>query len=234
MRSTDLRRTSCSSTLRNRIKHSVHSLELVKKTKLARRGESNTTRAIAVDTPSTTFSDWRDKKGIGSNALKIEEIDNIRGTVATRDIKKGDTLVELPKKATLFTAEGDKCPFPELVSEKVWESLEGDKWPARVALCLINQRKLGADSDFFPYINQLPKDYATLPTFTPGQLKQLQYPPVLQEVKDQQKFLEDVRKTLKGTGISSKDIDWAMGAVLSRVFSGQLDPGLKARYSPAD
>eukprot|EP00959_Pyramimonas_sp_CCMP1952_P055113 1152252-Pyramimonas_sp.AAC.1 len=71
-----------------------------------------------------------------------------------------------------------ECPFPEFVKEEYWNGLVGEKQGlVRLALALLFEKNKGASSAFHPYIQQLPKEFYTLTTFSSNELKELQYPP---------------------------------------------------------
>lgn len=63
-------------------------------------------------------------------------------------------------------------------------AVPSELWGARLALALLAQRVLGAESPFAPYIANLPLGFPGLPMFFPKPaLDALQYPPVLAQVR---------------------------------------------------
>jgi hypothetical protein len=152
-------------------------------------------------------------------------------------VKPDDALVELPRSACICIGENAKCPFPDFVNEEHWDNLVGEKQGlVRLALALLFEKNKGTASTFHPYIQQLPKEFFTLTTFSKSELKELQYPPVLALVEVEKKFVQDayrrLRKECPKTKVAVEEFEWAMHVVNSRVFSGQLDPKLKSRLLP--
>ena len=117
---------------------------------------------------------WGKSKGMSWSSWKVGEINGIRGAVATCNIKEGDVLVRAPPQALLMVSPGETCPLPpEFIDAKYWDSMQ-DYWNVRLALRLLYEVRLGADSQWKPYIDVMPASFSTPINWSDRELSELQ------------------------------------------------------------
>jgi histone-lysine N-methyltransferase SETD3 len=106
------------------------------------------------------------------------------GLVATRPLRAGERLIELPARCLLTyddSGSGGTGTDPRLTAliAKVPEEL----WGGRLALALLAERAAGASSAFAPYVAALPVGFAGIPVFFGREaLEAVDYPPVVEQV----------------------------------------------------
>jgi DNA-binding phage protein len=154
--------------------------------------------------------------------------DLYRGVKATADIRSEDDLVRLPRAACMLVIEGQENPHEEYISNELWAKAGDERWALRVALVLLYEKSLGRQSKFYEYIEQLPKSFENLGTWTEGEVRELQYSVGEKFAKEQRMENEKAceliqnyaRDGLKTT--AEEEVIWALDVVRSRVFSGKL------------
>ncbi|CAI2166878.1 9917_t:CDS:10, partial [Funneliformis geosporum] len=103
----------------------------------------------------TNFREWLKRKGFPKTNLTLAEFqDTGRGMMATRNINAGEIIISVPKKF-LLTRESLKDQL----------SRHSMKFTAHqfIALYLILEYKKGKQSNIYPYIDMLPKDFDNMP-----------------------------------------------------------------------
>ena len=168
--------------------------------------------------------------------------DLYRGVKATSDISAGDDLVRLPRRATMLVIEGQKNPHETFISDELWAKAGDERWALRVALVLLYEKSLGRDSKFHEYIEQLPKSFENLGTWTEEEIRELQYSIGEKLAKEQrlenEKAYELIREYAREdsslSSIEKEEVNWALDVVRSRVFSGKIadQEALKRKLLP--
>ena len=162
-----------------------------------------------------------------SAAVGEDGNDLYRGVKATADIRSEDDLVRLPRAACMLVIEGQENPHEEYISNELWAKAGDERWALRVALVLLYEKSLGRQSKFYEYIEQLPKSFENLGTWTEGEVRELQYSVGEKFAKEQRMENEKAceliqnyaRDGLKKT--AEEEVIWALDVVRSRVFSGE-------------
>jgi len=131
------------------------------------------------------YTAWRVKNNILAPNVEVAYVggseeekggdDLYRGVKATSDIASEDDLVRLPREATMLVVEGQENPHEEYISNELWAKAGDERWALRVALVLLYEKSLGSRSKFYEYIEQLPKSFENLGTWTEEEVRELQY-----------------------------------------------------------
>jgi hypothetical protein len=157
--------------------------------------------------------------------------------VAKKNIKVDEALVTLPRGAALVVLEGQENPHEDFMSDELWNAAGEEKWALRVALVLLREYALGAESAFAAYLKQLPETFNLIGSYSEDEVRALQYPigeKIAREQRDENaEAIRLVRKhAAKGgalASLSDERIVWALDNVRSRVFSGRLVDDAKLR-----
>ncbi|CAM9291619.1 unnamed protein product [Chrysoparadoxa australica] len=174
------------------------------------------------------FEQWAQTRGIVAPKLEHSVFGALRGLKVTENIAPQETLVTIPREATLYLkANDDKCPFPSWVAPAFWTIAP---WYTKLALKLLWERQLGQASPISGYVELLPApaSFSTLIHWSDQELDALQYPSLQAAVKRQKKAWEDLHSQLRamspeGAGkVSQERFIWAIECVLSRSFSGRF------------
>lgn len=193
------------------------------------------------------FVQWLKKNGVGGlDAIEIAQVGDPphRGMVALRDIAPEEAFIRMPFKMLML----GECQQIEEKLGMVFHHDYPDSKPfhysdgspnlhRRLALWLLYERNLGADSFFAPYINMLPQEFSMLYEYDAAELGDLMGTAVYQEVIDRQArnkweynvLFPTVSKAfpkLLGRNITWADWHWAKTIVNSRCF-GFSHAGLK-------
>ena len=210
-----------------------------------RRGRNNVVNAVNADGDENKdawrrlqndYASWRQQNNILAPNVEVAYVggggedgnDLYRGVKATADIRSEDDLVRLPRAACMLVIEGQENPHEEYISNELWAKAGDERWALRVALVLLYEKSLGRQSKFYEYIEQLPKSFENLGTWTEGEVRELQYSVGEKFAKEQrmenekaceliQNYARDGLKT-----IAKEEVIWALDVVRSRVFSGKL------------
>ena len=193
------------------------------------------------------YKKWRNDKNIEAENVDIkylstnsnnnndnnetDDADLYRGVVAVNDIQSGDCLVRLPREACLLVLQEQKNPLLEnFCTNELWEKVGDDRWALRVALVLLYEKSLGSKSTFYEYIEQLPKRFENLGTWTNEEVKELQYSVGAKLANEQkmenEKAMEMIREYASESSalrsMTKEEVVWALDVVRSRVFSGKI------------
>ena len=108
---------------------------------------------------------WMKKKGVKLNGVSIGRFPHTgRGCVATRDIKEGDVLVEVPE-AAIITADGSVAGSALVAFGLGGEALLHEYSPRlereALVLAVMAEMSRGEESEFAPYLAALPTLRAT-------------------------------------------------------------------------
>lgn len=80
-------------------------------------------------------------------------------------------------------------PLPGGLLELI-DQVPAELWSARLGLSLLHERAKGPKSVFAPYVNLLPAVHRGVPLFfSPAAVAELQYPPVVEQLKRRGRFL---------------------------------------------
>lgn len=99
------------------------------------------------------FMDWVTTSGGSVDSVRLADCGGgLRGLQATRDLSMGDEIIRIPRAIMLDVARAEASPI-----SGVWKDC-ADELPGyvKIALAVIYERRLGADSDLVPYLGMLP------------------------------------------------------------------------------
>lgn len=191
---------------------------------------------------ASAYDTWLKENDVQGDAVRItnqsvDDAETMRTTTATRAIRADDALVRLPRKAALCVLEGEANPIEDFVTDALWDDIGDAKWTLRLALVLLRERKLGAESAFCAYVEQLPRRYDLIGSYSDEEVRAMQYPlsgKMAREQRDENaEAIRLVRKHAATGGAlaatSDEEIVWALDTVRSRVFSGRLVDSDKLR-----
>jgi hypothetical protein len=97
-------------------------------------------------------------------SLEIKETENGFGVFATKNLKKEKTLVKIPKECVLST---QTTGIANILEE---QQVEGG---CALALAVLYELAIGAESPWFPYLQTLPEEGEDLPLFWEDEEKEL-------------------------------------------------------------
>ncbi|CAG8523434.1 1737_t:CDS:10 [Funneliformis mosseae] len=165
----------------------------------------------------TNFREWLKRKGFPKTNLTLAEFqDTGRGMMATRNISAGEIIISVPKKF-LLTHDSLRDQYyrhPMKFSAHQF-----------IALYLILEYKKGTQSNIYPYIDMLPKDFDNMPLTYGKEIFDLLPYNVKVDVESQRaKFERDytgIKKFLDGkpdvqSKISREDYLWGWLCVNTR------------------
>ena len=152
--------------------------------------------------------------------------------MAVAAVRAGDELVVLPRRACLHvltraagppagSASGPAEAIALAGGEEAWAKLSTK---ARLAGALLHERGLGEASAFHAYVAQLPETFAMPATWTEAERRQLCYPPLERAAARLEATWEAACASVPG--VPREEMLWALQAVESRAFSGQLTEGV--------
>ena len=135
-----------------------------KKVKAAADAEDDSADVPLNDTERAYLA-WMKKKGVKLNGVSIGRFPHTgRGCVATRDIKEGDVLVEVPE-AAIITADGSVAGSALVAFGLGGEALLHEYSPRlereALVLAVMAEMSRGEESEFAPYLAALPTLRAT-------------------------------------------------------------------------
>ena len=135
-----------------------------KKVKAAADAEDDDAGVPLNDTERAYLA-WMKKKGVKLNGVSIGRFPHTgRGCVATRDIKEGDVLVEVPE-AAIITADGSVAGSALVAFGLGGEALLHEYSPRlereALVLAVMAEMSRGEESEFAPYLAALPTLRAT-------------------------------------------------------------------------
>jgi len=144
----------------------------------------------------------------------------LRGLYATKDINKGEIIVEVPYNAALLVGDSLSSPifdkFEEVEGSKDWS--DDDLDDAYQGLNFI--QRFMKDSEYTPYINTLPSiptsgdDAGLTPDFWSEEyIKGLEVPRYVKEALDRKQIVEQVAKK---NNVNEDELRWATWMMRSR------------------
>ncbi|KNA19815.1 hypothetical protein SOVF_057960 [Spinacia oleracea] len=172
----------------------------------------------------------RNQGGFVHESIKITQHSSYGlALVASREIPQGSDLISLPAHLPLkFDDESDDSSL--LLNDLATQTPE-ELWAMRLGLKLLQERaKTG--SFWWPYISNLPEAYSVPIFFTEKEISDLNFVPLITQVKKRCRFLFNFDKQVKGAvsnikpgdhpfgghDIDASSLGWAMAAVSSRAF----------------
>lgn len=168
------------------------------------------------------FCEWLPGVGVESGALELRRgcgAAGGRGAFATRAIRPGEPIVRLPRSAVIHVVDGDPSPVPG-ISDAAWRALP---WQPRLAHALLRARR---GTRFGPYVATLPAVPTRAARIDQRLLDKACYPPVTRDAarerEAQRAWLEVVRADGELRDVGEEEWLWALDAVFSRAFSGNL------------
>ena len=134
-----------------------------KKVKAAADAEDDA--GVPLNDTERAYLAWMKKKGVKLNGVSIGRFPHTgRGCVATRDIKEGDVLVEVPE-AAIITADGSVAGSALVAFGLGGEALLHEYSPRlereALVLAVMAEMSRGEESEFAPYLAALPTLRAT-------------------------------------------------------------------------
>jgi len=178
------------------------------------------------ETTKNTDTMMRWLENVDSESFKSSvKIDNnsqtgLRGLYATKDINKGEIIVEVPYNAALLVGDSLSCPifdtFDEVEGSKDWS--DDDLDDAYQGLNFL--QTFMKDSEYTPYINTLPSipssgdDAGLTPDFWSEEyVKGLEVPSYVKEALDRKQIVEQVAKK---NNVNEDELRWATYVMRSR------------------
>jgi len=149
---------------------------------------------------------------------------DLRGMCATADIDNDEALIEVPAEHVLQVATGEGCPLGNRVQAECWRDLQ---WWAQLAVLLVYEVQRGSASPLAPWVDSLPRDFASLPlNWSDAELEGLAYPALRADVRKQRDELAQAfAAAARGCDfeLPEEDFIWAVQVVRSRAFSGPYE-----------
>jgi hypothetical protein len=130
---------------------------------------------------SQALSQWYRDAG-AETILKQSHFGEMRGMMATTNIKVGEELLSYPRAVTMDMSSLTDCPCTNFVDGNYWKSC---LWFVQLGLWLLSEESKGSDSAWAPYIASLPQSLSRPMDWTDGQLDMLQYQPIVKDIKQQ-------------------------------------------------
>lgn len=174
---------------------------------------------------------WCTENGVILHSVQVLSRDGQRGLYATEDIKSGDPIVSIPRKAAIIAdlAADEPPEFHALtgLSQAFWKTAA---WEVRLAVVLLDECARGSSSPFLTYLNALPKDpwcalwaYETMGRASVSkQLQPYHLHNVAHEYRDHVKHtFVSFRKALphdKHSLVTLKSFSWAIAICQGRGF----------------
>jgi len=155
------------------------------------------------------------------SSVKVDTKSGLRGLYATKDINKGEIIVEIPYNAALLVGDTLSTPimddFDDIPGSKDWSKDDLDD----VYEGLNFLQTFMKDTDYTPYVNTLPHipssgDEAGLtPDFWSKEvILGLQVPQYVKWALDRKQIVEEVAK--KNPGVNEDELRWATWMMRSR------------------
>jgi len=174
------------------------------------------------------------KDEIVVKGVEVGNVNGLRGVIALTDVGgdliKSDPLVTVPGNLVFeVTNTRPPTPFPNFVSQKLWEE---SMWDQRLSFKLLHELKVVglAKSEKAFWLKQLPTSYSTPLHWSEQVLTQeTQYPALVAKVERQKVEWRDfydrwmAEKSPEAAGLSYNDFLLALECVNSRAFSGTYE-----------
>lgn len=168
----------------------------------------------SVDDMTNQFVSWMEGNGflisekLAITHLKAEDGKLVRGVVVLKDIRRGETLCNLPLNMGLYDNE-------TVVVGEV------DSWD-RAAARLLREKAKGNSSAWASYINILPRNMTVPILLEDHELHEVQWWPVLRELVQVRKSIRESFSLLSADDLAGADFQeyrWAAMMVHSRAFT---------------
>jgi hypothetical protein len=157
----------------------------------------------AYDAAHSKFQEWFINSGGVSSAIGLHIYKDMgRGVVATEDITKGTTLLQVPIEMTISEEAVWMRATKDGLYKTLKEKLHGSRSDIIAVAFLLLEKALGDKSDYAPYIALLPTSIPGLVTFNTDELSELHNAKLMQEVEAEQQQMrgkyDNMRKSLDG------------------------------------
>ncbi|EME32740.1 ribulose-1,5 bisphosphate carboxylase oxygenase large subunit N-methyltransferase, putative isoform 2 [Galdieria sulphuraria] len=135
------------------------------------------------------FYHWLTRENVYMPKIKLDQNkDGLRGVVAVEGIECDESFLKVPRDLSLQVTEHEECTMSEFVDPELWSQ---ENWYVKLSLKLLKEKYLGKLSLWKPYIDILPHALNTgLVYWSSSELAQLQYRPLIEEVKINQYYRE--------------------------------------------
>ncbi len=134
------------------------------------------------------FMEWLDKYGAKIEGVAIADFGGAGqglGLKVTKELKKGDLVLSIPRKVFMSTETARDSSLSELiVKDPMLQRMPN----VALALHLLVEKNSPA-SFWEPYINMLPTSYSTVLYFTPDDFRELRGSPALEDALKQFKYV---------------------------------------------
>ena len=167
------------------------------------------------------FLEWLDKYGAKIEGVEIAEFGNQGlGLKVTKELKKGDVVISIPRKVFMSTETAKHSSLSELCEkDQMLQRMPN----VSLALHLLVEKNSPA-SFWEPYINLLPSSYTTVLYFTPDDFKELRGSPALEDALKQFKyvarqyayFYRKFQSMLLRDYFTFDEYRWAVSTVMTR------------------
>ena len=180
------------------------------------------------------FMSWITELGAVVDGVEVADYgDKGLGLKVTKDIKEGEVVIKIPKKAMMSVDTAKASSIGTLIEK---DPLLQTMPNVVLAVHLLIERNSPA-SIWEPYINTLPHTYTTVLYYTQEQFEQLKGSPALEDALKQYKFVARqyayfyrlFANTLLKDYLTYDEYRWAVSSVMTRqnlVPSGQGDTGV--------
>jgi hypothetical protein len=193
------------------------------------RAASSLVQPVKRDAALLDFVSYCNRSKIQFSKCRPDVGEGGRGVYATTPIRKGETLVSVPRSASLVLGPGERSPSPK-IPEATWERLRGTWW-AQLALKLLLAASEGSKGSMREFVAALPQQPVDLPaTWTGEELGELQYAYLEGRVAKEQQLISELwavcRPCVSGMGLDEARFRWALTCIRSRSFEGPHFKGL--------
>ncbi|OEU16495.1 SET domain-containing protein [Fragilariopsis cylindrus CCMP1102] len=191
------------------------------------------------------FYDYMEEGGAGDNFsrcvignLPLNNEIKIRGIVALKPIKKGDTIIRIPyEQAVNFGQEGSDPTLPAVAFLKDYcETLASSSSSSTDEVDAIENKKISGKASYYQMLPKFQGEDCMSSTgfFSDRALTELQYPLIVEETEKRKericsRFQSDIAnnenfpKWLDGSPIIEDQLAWAVWLITSRVLTVQGD-----------
>jgi FKBP-type peptidyl-prolyl cis-trans isomerase len=190
------------------------------------------------------FMDWVSAAGGAVDAVRLADCGGgLRGLKATRDLKKGEVIVRIPRSIILDVERAEACAV-----SSIWRGA-ADEIPGyvKIGLAVLYEQRRGAESDLRPYLELLPsradfeRDGGPAALWSDAELAVTECGGLIESAKRRrrQSYAADMRALqpaalaarwtelgLPGEPPTTEELSWAVTVVTSRAYGVGSGSGL--------